>query len=683
MNHTSTVRYVLLVIAATLLVACGEGEEGPAAADDSGAVNHAPTITGSPPTRVSVGVTYAFAPEAGDVDGDALVFGVDGKPDWLDFEVQTGRLSGTPGDQHVGTHRGIVVWVSDGSDQTLMPAFDVEVMAPGSSSNAAPVISGSPRSSVMAGTAFAFTPTANDADGDALVFAVQNLPSWATFNAALGRIAGTPAVVDAGRYEDIVISVHDGQDGAALSAFDIVVTVPNVNTPPTIAGQPAAFVLQGTSYVFQPVADDADGDSLSFAIQNGPPWASFSSATGRLSGTPGATHVGIYTNVTISVSDGLSTVALPAFTIQVTSANAPPTISGNPSNVVLEGAPYVFQPSASDADGDPLTFSITGRPAWASFDSSTGRLSGTPGASDVGTHSNIAITVSDGAATASLAAFSITVTDVNDPPTISGSPPTTVLQGQAYSFQPSASDPDGDVLVFTIQNRPTWASFSSSTGRLQGTPTASHIGQYGNIRISVSDGTTSSSLGSFAITVTSANTTPIISGTPPAVVLPGQPYSFQPTASDPDGDTLMFTVQNRPAWAAFDSSTGALQGTPSAAHVGTYSNIEIRVSDGTSTASLTAFSITVQPVALGSATLSWQAPTANVDGSPLVDLAGYKIYWGTSSGNYANTITINNPGLTTYVVDNLTSGTYYFATSAFNAKGAESALSNETSKTIP
>ena len=84
-------------------------------------------------------------------------------------------------------------------------------------------------------------------------------------------------------------------------------------------------------------------------------------------------------------------------------------------------------------------------------------------------------------------------------------------------------------------------------------------------------------------------------------------------------------------------------------------------------ASLPAFAIAVQALATGSATLSWTPPTQNSDGSPLVDLAGYKIYWGTASGSYTSVVQLGNPGLATYVVDGLASGaTYYFAVSAFN-----------------
>src|SRR5690606_35966569 len=139
-------------------------------------------------------------------------------------------------------------------------------------------------------------------------------------------------------------------------------------------------------------------------------------------------------------------------------------------------------PAASDPDGDTLRFSISNRPSWASFSTSTGQLSGTPRSSHIGTYSNIVISVTDGNATTSLGPFTIQVRrPENRPPTISGSPARTVQATQSYSFTPSASDPDGDTLRFSIRNRPSWASFSTSTGRLSGTPSASHVGTYANI----------------------------------------------------------------------------------------------------------------------------------------------------------------------------------------------------------
>jgi regulation of enolase protein 1 (concanavalin A-like superfamily) len=392
---------------------------------------------------------------------------------------------------------------------------------------------------------------------------------------------------------------------------------------------------------------------------------------------------------TVSTRDGslatavYSNVRMGAVGATPTPTNSPPVISGTPPTGASVGVQYSFTPSASDPNGNTLTYSITNRPSWATFSSSTGRLSGTPTSSHIGTFGNIVIGVSDGQATAQLPAFSIAVTNVaNRAPTISGTPATSVPVGAAYAFQPSASDPDGNPLTFSISNRPAWATFSTSTGRLSGTPTSSHAGTYSNIVIRVSDGQATAQLPAFSIVVGGTNRAPVISGTPSTSVVPGSAYSFQPTASDPDGNPLTFSVTNLPSWATFSSSTGRLQGTPSSSHVGTYSNIQIRVSDGTASASLPAFNITVAAVASGSATLSWTPPTRNTDGSTLTNLSGYRVRWGTSSGSLTSSVTLNNPGLTSYVVGNLVPGTYYFVVTAVNSSGAESQFSNMGTKTV-
>jgi hypothetical protein len=179
------------------------------------------------------------------------------------------------------------------------------------------------------------------------------------------------------------------------------------------------------------------------------------------------------------------------------------------------------------------------------------------------------------------------------------------------------------------------------------------------------------------------NTPPRIAGTPQTSVVQDTPYRFSPIATDADGDSLTFTITNRPSWASFDNATGALSGIPRGADVATYTNVVISVSDGRATSQLPPFSIAVQAYAFGSATLSWQAPIENSDGSPLLDLAGYRIYWGKQSGNYTNSINNPNPGVTTYVIENLTSGMYYFVATAVSGNGVESARSEEVFKLIP
>ena len=173
-----------------------------------------------------------------------------------------------------------------------------------------------------------------------------------------------------------------------------------------------------------------------------------------------------------------------------------------------------------------------------------------------------------------------------------------------------------------------------------------------------------------------------LSGAAPTTATVGQPYTFTPQVTGSSG-TVTFAVQNVPAWATFNPSTGTLSGTPQAANVGTFSNIAISASDSQISSSLPAFSISVAQANSGSGnvSLSWTAPTSNTDGTALTDLAGYKIYYGTSSTNLNTMVTVSN-GSTNYVIEGLTAGTWYFAISSYTTVGTESALSNVVSKTV-
>ncbi len=120
-----------------------------------------------------------------------------------------------------------------------------------------------------------------------------------------------------------------------------------------------------------------------------------------------------------------------------------------------------------------LTFSITNKPGFAQFNSATGQLYGVPYAEHARTWSGIVISVSDGTTKVSLPAYSLVIKpNANKSPTITGTPPTTAKVGTAYSFQPTAKDPEGKALTFSVRNKPSWATFSTSSGKLSGTPTA-------------------------------------------------------------------------------------------------------------------------------------------------------------------------------------------------------------------
>src|SRR5690606_6877703 len=154
------------------------------------------------------------------------------------------------------------------------------------------------------------------------------------------------------------------------------------------------------------------------------------------------------------VNDGVDASVASTKSVRVTAANDTPTISvaGAPWSV-NQGDLYDCTPSSSDIDGDTLIHDGVRVPSWIRVDPNTGRIYGTPGPMDVGVIPfAFFVRVSDdnGANWHLSSGFFITVVNVNDAPVISGTPATTVNQGELYSFTPTASDVDeGDTLTFT------------------------------------------------------------------------------------------------------------------------------------------------------------------------------------------------------------------------------------------
>ncbi|ENO2184868.1 tandem-95 repeat protein [Vibrio alginolyticus] len=351
------------------------------------------------------------------------------------------------------------------------------------------------------------TLNGNDAEGSSLSYQIVKSPVNGNVT-----VTGNHAVYTGNSnffgQDSFTYSVSDGEltSGVAL----VTITVNNVNDAPVITGTPSAQVDEDSVYQFVPAALDNDpADTLTYLIANKPPWATFDKTTGALSGTPSNRYVGTYPGIVISVSDGTISSSLSAFSITVNNVNDAPVISGSPATQVNEDSTYLFTPQVSDVDSQAFTFSIVNKPSWASFDASTGTLSGTPDNGDVGKYQGIVISVSDGLTTTMLNRFSIVVNNVNDAPVISGTPALTVNEGSTYRFALQASDVDSSSLSFSIRNKPSWATFDRATGLLSGTPENEHVGSTNNIVISVSDGELSTSLAAFSITVINVNDEPV------------------------------------------------------------------------------------------------------------------------------------------------------------------------------
>ena len=317
-------------------------------------------------------------------------------------------------------------------------------------------------------------------------------------------------------------------------------------------------------------------------------------------------------------------------------------INGYPTRTVYETLDYSFTPQVFGSNGSSLTFSIKNKPTWATFNSSTGALTGTPTSGDVGETSGIEITVSNDNGTATLAAFDITVL-----PPVAGMSPV-----YFYFWEGSADwkiiDSSGTIVAQGDLD-------SDSIELLVGTYTLT-VDSCDYCEYSIEDDEANGLAwgdddGSVLFKITSI----FITGSPATTIYENQAYNFTPKVLNNSDNSLTFSIKNKPTWAPFDSNTGALTGTPTNSDIGTTSAIEITVSNGIETATLAAFDITVAvntpPTFTSTAitsvdedsTYTYEITTNDVDvGNNLTITAETKPTWLTFTDNGDTTATLTD-----------------------------------------
>ena len=282
--------------------------------------------------------------------------------------------------------------------------------------------------------------------------------------------------------------------------------------------------------------------------------------------------------------------------IVVGQTNHAPVLNGIGDKETNVGQALTFTISATDQDGDSLTYSASGLPSGASFNPSTRRFSWTPGALQAGVYPGVTFQVSDGNLTDS---ESITITVLGAPanraPSLNPLGDMQTGVGQALIFTVSASDPDGDSLTYSASNLPSGASFNAGSRTFSWTPSIGQIGTFPGVAFQVSDGQLTDSE-TITITVSAAptNRAPALNSIGDMEVVAGKTLTFIISATDQDGDALIYSASNLPSGANFNPATRTFSWTPSAAQVGAYPGVVFGVSDGALSDSETV-TITVLP----------------------------------------------------------------------------------------
>jgi hypothetical protein len=360
-------------------------------------------------------------------------------------------------------------------------------------------------------SAYTFTATATDSDlpAQALTFSLVGAPTGASINSSTGAFSWTPTEAQGPGSYPFTVRVTDG---VANTDAAITLTVTEVNAAPAIANVPAsATIPELAAYTFTATATDSDvpAQTLTFSLVGAPTGASVNASTGAFSWTPTeAQGPGSYP-FTVRVSDGTANTDA-AISLAVTEVNAAPAIANVPASATIpESSAYTFTATATDSDvpAQTLTFSLVSAPAGAAIDASTGAFSWTPTeAQGPGTYP-FTVRVTDGVVNTD-AVITLTVTEVNVAPALSGVPASATIPGQvAYSFTATGTDGDlpAQTLTFSLVGPPSGAAIGSSSGVFTWTPSAAQSGSFA-FSVRVSDGFTNTDA---PITLTVVQVAPI------------------------------------------------------------------------------------------------------------------------------------------------------------------------------
>lgn len=330
---------------------------------------------------------------------------------------------------------------------------------------------------------------------------------------------------------------------------------PPAGLPPVFESTPPEFAVVGQETLYQVVATDPEsGPSIVYSLTAGRDGASLDSGTGLFSWIPDDTQLGSNDFVIEATDDvGLSSEQL--FSIQVRAA---PEIISAPAVRATEGASYEYVLIATDLDSPDLEYSLMVSPIGMNVDPVSGVITWIPSFEQAGDH-RVTVLASDGDL-ADTQSFVVTVTNVNRPPTIESIPRTAATEGIPYATDVDATDPDLDLLTYSLDVAPTGMDIDPATGGVSWTPDFDQAGDH-PITVVASDGDLDDTQ-SFVVTVTNVNRPPVIDSVPITVATEGVPYSTDVDATDPDLDTLTYSLDVAPAGMEIDPGTGVVTWIP-------------------------------------------------------------------------------------------------------------------------
>ncbi len=405
----------------------------------------------------------------------------------------------------------------------------------------------------------------------------------------------------------ITITVSDGN---SASYDTLVLAVGAVNSPPEFTSTPIITATEDAAYTYNVLAADPDvSNTLTITAVTKPGWLALidhHNRTATLGGTPNNAAVGDHA-VALQVMDSAGVTATQSFTVTVANVNDAPVARDDTANT-NENTPMsvAVLPNDSDPDGDSLFLAAVGAPLYGNTVISGSVVVYIPTNRPATYTDPFTYTISDGVLTSS-AQVTVTVSAINDPPTISNIPDQTTAQGVAVGpIAFTVGDPDTSADALTLgraSSNPALVPVGAITFGGSGasrtvtvTPVLSLSGS-AIITVTVGDGNTSRS-DAFLLQVTADNP-PVFTSTPITAAMEDIAYTYNVLATDADpDDVLTLAALTRPAWLTFTDhgdGTATLTGLPTNANVGSHT-VVLRVIDRVGALNTQSFTITVAAV---------------------------------------------------------------------------------------
>jgi hypothetical protein len=433
-------------------------------------------------------------------------------------------------------------------------------------------------------------------DAQKLIYAAENLPPGATFDAVSRTLTWTPSYAQAGQYY-LNISCSDGPFTVKQP---LNLTVNNVNRPPEIQMIADQTVDENQELSLQVVFSDPDEEDqgkIQLTALNLPAGVEFNEINGELSWKPTFVQAGVYNNIEMTATDPGGLTVKKSFNITVNNVNRPPVIKALVKSTIAENTPFNVTVEATDPDQEDagkLQFSCNNLPAGATLDVSGGAFSWIPDFTQAGEYT-VNLKVTDSGNLSAETALALAVTNVNRKPVIQPVETNDINENETVKISITAADEDkDDRLKFSLEAAPRGAAINESSGELSWTPDYTQAGEYA-FKVKVNDGTTDD-VAIVTINVNNVNRKPEISGTGPVTATVGETIDLNFKGSDPDNDKLNYQAAGLPAGANFDVTSGKFSWKPGDDQAGSY-KVTVTVSDGTDSAETTT-SITVNPPAV-------------------------------------------------------------------------------------